>query len=52
MFLNIGSGKQDKNETAKLSAIRSLRGEGQKGTIIVYPNPDGRVQVIFEGDLW
>ena len=43
----------DNNGSAKISDIRSVRGEGQKGTTIVYPNPtaDGRVNVIFEGDL-
>jgi hypothetical protein len=32
------------------SAIRSVRGEGQKGKTIVYPNPssDGKVNIIFE----
>ena len=35
----------------KLSDIRSVRGEGQSTTTIVYPNPssDGRVNVVFEG---
>ena len=41
----------DLDGTTKLSDIRSVRGEGQKGTTIVYPNPssDGRVNVVFEG---
>jgi len=45
--------QQDLIGTAKLSDIRSVRGEGQRGTTIVYPNPspDGKVNVIFEGDL-
>ena len=35
---------------SKLSDIRAVRGEGQNGRIIVYPNPstDGRVNVVFE----
>jgi hypothetical protein len=32
------------------SVIRSVRGEGQKGKIIIFPNPssDGKVNVVFE----
>ena len=35
---------------SSFSEIRSVRGEGQKGNTIVYPNPspDGRVNVVFE----
>ena len=38
---------------AKLSDIRSVRGEGQNNSTIVYPNPsnDGKVNVVFEGDM-
>jgi len=38
---------------AKLSEIRAVRGEGQAAVTIVYPNPsnDGRVNVVFEGDI-
>ena len=38
---------------AKLSDIRSVRGEGQNSSTIVYPNPsnDGKVNVVFEGDM-
>jgi hypothetical protein len=34
----------------RLSDIRAVRGEGQKGKTIVYPNPsfDGKVNVVFE----
>jgi hypothetical protein len=34
----------------RLSDIRAVRGEGQKGKTIVYPNPsfDGRVNIVFE----
>lgn len=34
----------------KFSEIRAVRGDSQKGNIIVYPNPsaDGRVNVVFE----
>ena len=33
------------------SMIRSVRGEGQKGNTIIYPNPsgDGKVNIVFEG---
>ena len=32
------------------SQIRAVRGEGQKGKTIVYPNPssDGKINVVFE----
>jgi hypothetical protein len=35
---------------SKYSDIRSVRGEGQLGKMIVYPNPsfDGRVRIVFE----
>ena len=35
---------------SRLSEIRAVRGDGQKGRTIVYPNPsfDGRVNVVFE----
>ena len=35
---------------SKFSEIRAVRGEGQRGETIVYPNPsyDGRVNVVFE----
>ena len=35
---------------SKLSEIRVVRGDGQKGKTIVYPNPssDGKVNIIFE----
>jgi len=41
----------DLDGMAKISDIRSVRGEGQKGSTIVYPNPsdDGKVNVVFEG---
>lgn len=40
----------DVNMGYAYSQIRSVRGEGQKGKTIVYPNPssDGKVNVIFE----
>ncbi|TMI66298.1 MAG: T9SS type A sorting domain-containing protein [Bacteroidetes bacterium] len=43
----------DLDGVAKLSDIRSVRGEGQKGTTIVYPNPsnDGKVNVVFQGEF-
>ena len=43
----------DLDGAAKLSDIRSVRGEGQKGTTIVYPNPsnDGKVNVVFQGEF-
>ncbi|MDZ4792880.1 MAG: T9SS type A sorting domain-containing protein [Bacteroidota bacterium] len=35
---------------SKLSDIRTVRGDGQKGRTLIYPNPsqDGRVNVVFE----
>lgn len=35
---------------SRLSEIRTVRGEGQKGRTLIYPNPspDGRVNVVFE----
>jgi hypothetical protein len=41
----------DLDGMAKISDIRSVRGEGQKGSTIIYPNPsdDGKVNVVFEG---
>ena len=43
----------DLDGVAKLSDIRSVRGDGQKGTTIVYPNPsnDGKVNVVFQGEF-
>ena len=43
--------QEDLDGAAKLSDIRSVRGEGQKGSTIVYPNPssDGKVNVVFAG---
>lgn len=40
----------DLDNKSKYSAIRAVRGDAQKGKIIVYPNPsvDGRVTVVFE----
>lgn len=40
----------DIDRKSKLSEIRAVRGEGQKGKTIVYPNPsyDGKVNVVFE----
>jgi hypothetical protein len=40
----------DLDGKSKLSEIRAVRGEGQKGKTIVYPNPslDGRVNIVFE----
>ena len=40
----------DKNNRSAFSLIRSVRGDGQKGKTIVYPNPssDGKVNIIFE----
>jgi hypothetical protein len=40
----------DLDGRAKFSEIRTVRGDAQKGKIIVYPNPsaDGRVSVVFE----
>ena len=40
----------DLDNKAKLSEIRAVRGYGQNGNTIVYPNPssDGRITVVFE----
>src|SRR4030095_14991650 len=40
----------DIDKRSKYSEIRAVRGEGQKGKTIVYPNPsnDGKVRIIFE----
>ncbi len=40
----------DIDARSKYSAVRSVRGEGQLGTTIVYPNPsvDGKVNILFE----
>jgi len=40
----------DIDNRSKLSESRSVRGDGQKGKTIVYPNPssDGKVNIIFE----
>jgi len=40
----------DIDKRSKYSEIRAVRGEGQKGKTIVYPNPtnDGKVNIIFE----
>ena len=40
----------DLDSRSRLSEIRAVRGEGQPGKTIVYPNPsnDGRVTVVFE----
>lgn len=40
----------DIDNRSKLSEIRAVRGDGQKGKTILYPNPssDGKVTVIFE----
>jgi len=40
----------DIDANSKFSEIRAVRGEGQAGKIIVYPNPsfDGKVKVVFE----
>ena len=40
----------DIDKRAKFSEIRAVRGEGQKGKTIIYPNPsyDGKVNVVFE----
>jgi hypothetical protein len=40
----------DLDGKSKYSDIRSVRGEGQLGKMIVYPNPsfDGRVRIVFE----
>jgi hypothetical protein len=43
----------DLDAVEKLSEIRSVRGEGQTGTTIVYPNPssDGKANVVFQGEF-
>jgi Secretion system C-terminal sorting domain len=43
----------DMDAVEKLSEIRSVRGEGQAATTIVYPNPstDGRTNVVFQGEF-
>jgi hypothetical protein len=40
----------DIDANSKFSEIRAVRGDGQAGKIIVYPNPsfDGKVRVVFE----
>jgi len=40
----------DIDKKSKFSEIRAVRGDGQKGKTIVYPNPsnDGKVNIIFE----
>ncbi|HEX6848454.1 MAG TPA: T9SS type A sorting domain-containing protein [Chitinophagaceae bacterium] len=40
----------DIDRKAKYSEIRAVRGEGQKGKTIIYPNPtnDGKVRIVFE----
>lgn len=40
----------DIDNRSKLSEIRAVRGDGQRGKTIVYPNPssDGKVNIIFE----
>jgi len=40
----------DLDGRAKFSEIRSVRGDAQKGKIIIYPNPstNGRINVVFE----
>ncbi len=40
----------DIDKRSKFSEIRAVRGDGQKGKTIVYPNPssDGKVSIIFE----
>ena len=40
----------DIDRKSKVSEIRAVRGEGQKGKTIVYPNPsnNGKVRIIFE----
>lgn len=42
--------QMDRDNRARYSAIRSVRGENQKGNTIVYPNPsfDGKINVFFE----
>ena len=40
----------DIDANSKFSEIRAVRGEGQAGKIIVYPNPsfDGKARVVFD----
>ncbi|MDZ4796435.1 MAG: T9SS type A sorting domain-containing protein [Bacteroidota bacterium] len=40
----------DLDAKSKFSEVRSVRGDGQKGQTIIYPNPsnDGRVNIVFE----
>ncbi len=40
----------DNDNRSKYSQIRSVRGDGQAGKTLVYPNPsnDGRVNIVFE----
>jgi hypothetical protein len=40
----------DMDSRSKFSEVRSVRGDGQLGKIVVYPNPsnDGRIKVSFE----
>lgn len=40
----------DIDNRANYSMIRSVRGDGQKGNTIIYPNPssDGKVNIVFE----
>ena len=40
----------DIDANSKFSEIRSVRGEGQAGKVIVYPNPsfDGKTKIVFE----
>ncbi|HEX6180712.1 MAG TPA: T9SS type A sorting domain-containing protein, partial [Chitinophagaceae bacterium] len=40
----------DQDARFKYSLIRAVRGDGQSGKVVVYPNPtsDGRVTVVFE----
>lgn len=41
--------QMDLDGTAKLSPVRAVRGEGQKGRTIIYPNPStGHVNIILE----
>ncbi len=42
--------QKDLDGRSKLSVIRAVRGEGQTGKTIIYPNPtsDGKVTVVFE----
>jgi hypothetical protein len=40
----------DLNGKSTLSIIRTVRGDGQKGLTVIYPNPsnDGRINITFE----